>query len=67
MKKDEKLVQCLKHIPENAKYTSPDIQNEIINILAEMVREQVVNDLRNADVPWFTLLEDGTKDKNNRE
>ncbi|XP_057662275.1 uncharacterized protein LOC130897444 [Diorhabda carinulata] len=67
IKKDEKLAECLPHIPQNAKYTSPDIQNEIIAILAEMVREQVVGDLKTADVPWFTLLEDGTKDKNNRE
>ncbi|XP_056637700.1 uncharacterized protein LOC130445837 [Diorhabda sublineata] len=63
----KKLAECLPHIPQNAKYTSPDIQNEIIAILAEMVREQVVGDLKTADVPWFTLHEDGTRDKNNRE
>jgi hypothetical protein len=61
------LSECVQHIPKNANYTSPVIQNEIIEILSDMVRESVVADIRNADVPWFTLMEDGTRDKNNRE
>jgi hypothetical protein len=61
------LSECVQHIPKNANYTSPVIQNEIIEILSDMVRESVVADIRNADVPWFTLMEDGTRDKNNRK
>ena len=57
----------MQHIPKNAVYTSPKIQNEVIEILAEMVRENIVADIKSSDVPWFTLLEDGTRDKNNRE
>ncbi|XP_068907169.1 zinc finger MYM-type protein 1-like [Tenebrio molitor] len=67
LKKDTLLSECAQHIPKNANYTSPAIQNEIIEILSDMVRESVVADIRNADVPWFTLMEDGTRDKNNRE
>ncbi|KAH0816091.1 hypothetical protein GEV33_006700 [Tenebrio molitor] len=67
LKKDTLLSECAQHIPKNANYTSPAIQNEIIEILSDIVRESVVADIRNADVPWFTLMEDGTRDKNNRE
>lgn len=35
--------------------------------MAEMVSQSIVDDIRNADVPWFSILEDGTHDKNNRE
>jgi hypothetical protein len=62
LKKDTLLSECAQHIPKNANYTSPAIQNESIEILSDMVRESVVEDIRNADVPWFTLMEDGTGD-----
>ncbi|XP_050527956.1 uncharacterized protein LOC126898050 [Daktulosphaira vitifoliae] len=67
LKKDRFLAECNETIPNNGKYTSPEIQNEIIQIMAESVRESVVIDVMKSDVPWFTLMEDGTKDKNNRE
>lgn len=35
--------------------------------MAKVVRESVAEDIKKADIPWFTLLEDGTRDKNNRE
>ena len=31
---------------ENAKYTSPDIQNELLGIVATLVREGIVRDVR---------------------
>lgn len=67
VQKDEKLADCIKNIPSNATYLSPDIQNDIIQIMADIVTENIVEDIKNADVPWFTILEDGTRDKNNRE
>ncbi|XP_031336252.1 uncharacterized protein LOC116165729 [Photinus pyralis] len=54
-------------MPKNATYLSPEIQNDVIEVLAECVRDSIIHDINNADVPWFTLLEDGTKDKNNSE
>ena len=67
LKKDEQLADAYKIMPQNANYRSPEIQNEIIQILADMVREQNVNDIKSADVSWHTILVDGTKDKNRRE
>lgn len=55
------------HMPHHYTYRSPDIQNEIIKLLATMVREKLVDDVMKSDVPYFTLLEDGTKDKKNKE
>ena len=67
LKKDKTLAECAATIPKNSTYRSPEIQNEVIGIMASVVRESVSNDIRNSDVPFFTLLEDGTRDKNNRE
>lgn len=55
------------HMPHHYTYRSPEIQNEIIDLLAVMVREGVAMDIMGSDVPFFTLLEDGTKDKKNVE
>lgn len=54
-------------VPKNACYTSPEIQNEVIEIMAEIVRENISAEIRNADVKYFAMLEDGTRDKNQRE
>lgn len=61
------LVKWESHMPHHYTYLSPDIQNEIIALLASMVREAVAAEIMNADVPHFSLLEDGTKDKRNEE
>ena len=39
--KDTKLAEIQKCMPQNAKYTSPNIQNDIINEMASMVTENV--------------------------
>lgn len=67
LRKDKKLMECYKGIPRNATYLSPEIQNDVIQILTDCVRESIVDDVKNADVPWFTILADGTKDKRGRE
>lgn len=55
------------HMPHHYTYRSPEIQNEVIDLLACMVREAVAKDIMESDVPYFSLLEDGTKDKQNME
>ena len=67
VKKDEKLAEIIKNIPQNAIYHSPEIQNEIISYIAETVKEDIAEEILNADVPFFSLLMDGTKNKNRHE
>lgn len=55
------------HIPHHYTYRSPTIQNQLIELLALIIREAVANDVMKSDVPYFTLLENGTKDKKNNE
>lgn len=62
---DDKLKSCHSIMPNHAKYTSPDIQNELINILADSVRQDIVNDVNKST--YFTFFLDGTKDKERRE
>lgn len=52
-------------MPRNATYKSPDIQNELISIVAECVREQIVQKANQSE--FLTLYVDGTKDKNGHE
>lgn len=65
LEKDEKLKACHAIIPDYAKYTSPEIQNELIEILAHCVRQAIVADVNKAN--YLTLYLDGTKDKQRRE
>lgn len=67
LNKDDVLKEYFKTIPKNATYLSPDIQNDIIKLLSECVREKIAEDIKNADVPWYTILADGTKDKKGNE
>jgi hypothetical protein len=59
MLKDKKLRSIYDSIPANASYTSPSFQNEIIDLLANLVRESIVSELGDK---WYTLLCDGTRD-----
>lgn len=52
-------------LPKNAKYTSHDIQNEVIEVLASLVKETIAEDVRKAQL--FTIMADGTTDKNRKE
>lgn len=42
--------------PRNAKYTSHQIQNEILDTLAEMVRSSIINEVKESEV--FSLMAD---------
>lgn len=64
---NENISKWESHMPHHYTYRSPDVQNEVLGLLASMVREAVASDIMQSDVPYFTLLEDGTKDKRNNE
>lgn len=67
MEKDQRLVEVQKAMPPNITYKSPTIQNEIIGILAETLRNTIVKEVMEADCDHFTILFDGTKDKSGNE
>ncbi|KAL7378007.1 hypothetical protein ABVT39_007293 [Epinephelus coioides] len=67
LEKDEKLASIAKGIPNNAKYTSKNTQNEIIQTLADMVLGEVRKKYENADAAGFCLKSDGTRDRCNVE
>ena len=52
IEKDAKLKEAYDTAPNNAKYTSLTIQNEIIDIMNNMVATSVVHDVKEADVKW---------------
>ncbi|KAK6188646.1 hypothetical protein SNE40_004785 [Patella caerulea] len=65
--KDSRLREIGATIPKNASYKSPEIQNDIIDIMASMVSKDVANDVNSSDANLFTLFCDGTRDKTNFE
>ena len=57
---DPSLKGIASSLPKNAKYTSPEVQNEVIETLAKIVRENVSQECK--EVELFTLMMDGTSD-----
>ena len=57
---DPSLKGIASSLPNNAKCTSPEVQNEVIETLAEIVRENVAQECK--EVELFTLMMDGTSD-----
>ena len=51
--------------PKNALYTSPKIQNNIINIMANMVRQQICTSVQQAG--YYSILADETKNMSKQE
>ena len=54
-----------KKMPRNAKYLSSDIQNEFIEVMADMVREIHAAKVKSSEL--FTIMVDGTTDKSTAE
>ena len=64
MKKDKVLRDAYMTIPANATYTSHDIQNDIIQLMADAVTKYIVDEVSGAK---FTIKVDGTRDPTGRE
>ena len=52
-------------IPNNAKYLSPDIQNEVLQILSDMVLSAIHNEVGNAK--FNSISADETRDNSKKE
>ena len=62
---DPNLETIARRLPENAKYTSPDIQNEVVEVLYSIVQREIVDKCRKAGA--FTVILDGTESRNQDE
>lgn len=63
MERCEELRKCHESMPRNATYLSPDIQNELIAVMYKLTQELNVREIKAADVPAYSALVDGTKDR----
>ena len=57
---DPIVAQNCVNLPKNAKYTSPKIQNEVLQLLADMIRKQIIEEVKSSE--HFALIVDETKD-----
>ena len=62
---DEMLKSNLQQIPKNATYLSWRVQNELIEIIGNDMREKIINDVRKA--VFFSVMVDETSDVSNKE
>ena len=62
---DTTLGDHLAHAPRNVTYTSPDVQNQVIDILGDYVREKILRKVREAG--FFTLEANEVTDCSNME
>ena len=62
---DTVLGEHLASSARNATYTSPVIQNQIIDVLSDQVRQKIVQKVRKAR--WFSVVADEVTDVSNKE
>lgn len=62
---DPSLLQSLQKHPCNATYLSPEIQNELLQIMGNIIRHQIQQEVNK--VGFFTLLCDETRDISKKE
>ncbi len=64
LRKDAVLAKIAQTIPHNARYTSHDIQNSLIEIMSTLVTEHIVKEVGES---FHTIKVDGTRDPTGRE
>lgn len=62
---DNVIKNKLQNGPLNAKYTSPKIQNEIIEIFRKLIQNKIITEVK--DSQYYTLIADGTRDISKQE
>lgn len=64
-KHDAVIAKKLFQGPHNARYTSKDIQNELIAVMADLVRDQIVDEVKES--VYFSICVDESKDISKKE
>ena len=59
------LSEHLDTAAQNATYTSPTIQNQLIDIIGSQIRQKILNRVKGAG--WFTVIADEVTDVSNKE
>ena len=59
------LERISKRLPDNAKYSSPDIQNEVIHVIGKLLKRNISSEVKAAQI--FTIMADGSTDQNGIE
>ena len=59
------LEKISKKLSNHAKYSSPDIQNEIIDVIAKLTQRKLSAEVKAVEI--FTIMADGSTDKNGKE
>lgn len=59
------IKEISKKLPANAKYTSPDIQNEVIDVLTNLVALKIAGSVKASS--YYTVCMDGTSNKEGTE
>ena len=54
-------------MPQNAKYMSSFIQNEVIELMAQMVQVLIVEECKDSDINWYSIKCHETQDQCNVE
>ena len=62
---DTILEEHLARASRNATYTSPVIQNQVINVVADQVQQKIITKVQAAK--WFTVITDEVTDVSNKE
>ena len=62
---DKVLSEHLATAPRNATYTSSTIQNQLIQIIGNQIRDKILDRVRRAQ--WFTVIADEVTDISNKE
>ena len=62
---EPKLLVIAEKLPSNSKYTSADIQNQVIEALQNILKAKIADDVNKART--FTVMMDGSSDKSFRE
>ena len=62
---DERLRKHLQYGPKNAQYTSKSIQNELISVVGDAIREEIISEVLSAQ--FYSIVADEVTDVANQE
>ena len=62
---DPVLAKHLKNAPKNAKYTSKTIQNQMISIVGDHIRSEIIQEIKSAK--FYSIIADEVSDVSNKE